>query len=429
MYHENVKNGEESLVELVQANQKWYKDLEFNMVTAKQDGKNYLYRAKACFRHKLDSKTEEITYDYGTAMLSRRYLSLDEFFTLLKELPTKTIRIKDLTSIKVDGAFDNSIFQIPSRTRYVNIIYDFPIKVFQHGEYRNTTIQSVNDYLVKLGCPTYPTLGDATASFLDLDIDYFNNNPYGIQFCVPDYRARIKTIEIAEKNVTAEIESRESKLDKLVLKIHGKDDNEEFIPSDIGISSKNVDIDFPFNVKKFHLFLVDKMNDQVIDFIEYGNYTTERREGIVIKTSAELVESLIVKGENENVEFKQNLEEKEFFETISSFANTNGGKIILGVDDRRNVLGIHDDFAHLEKRIRGMVSSRCEPQIDINVEPIEVQNKPTVVITVKEGKDKPYLVKNKSSYIRVDDRDIAMSRHELDRIYAENQQKQGTVHV
>ena len=423
MYHENVKSAEESLVELVKTNQKWYKDLEFNLVTVKQDKKNYLYRAKACFRHKLDSKTKEITYDYGTAMISRRYLSLEEFFILLKELPTKTIRIKDLTSIEIDGTFDNSVYHIPSRTRYVDIIYDWPIKVFHHGEYRSPNIKSVNDYLVKLDCPTYPTLTDAAKSFLDLDRDYYNNNPFGIQFCVPDYRARIKTMEIAEKNVTAKIESRELKFDELVLKIHAADENEEFTPSDIGINSQNVDIDFPFNVKKFHLFLVGKKDEQVIDFIEYGNYMTERHEGILIKTSVELVEALIAKGENKNVEFKQNLEEKEFFETFSSFANTDGGKIILGIDDRRNVLGIFDEFPHLKKRIIGMVSSRCEPQIDINVEQIEVQNKPTVVITVKEGKDKPYLVKNKSAYIRVDDRDIAMSRHDLDRIYAESQQK------
>lgn len=425
MYHKNIKNAEESLVELVKANQKWYKDLEFNLVTAKQDGKNYLYRAKAVFRHKLDPKTKEITYDYGTAMLSRRYLSLEEFFILLKELPTKTIKIKDLTSIEVDGTFDNSVYHIPSRTRYVDIIYDWPIQAFHHGEYRNLTIQSVNDYLVKLGCPTYPTLTDAVNSFLDLERDYYNNNPYGIQFCVPDYRARIKTIEIAEKNVTAEIEPRESKLDKLVLKIHGKDENKEYTPSDIAVSSQNIDIDFPFNIKKFHLFLVDNKNGQVIDFIEYGNYMTERHEGIVIKTSADLVEASIANGENKNIEFKQNLEEKEFFETFSSFANTSGGKIILGIDDRRNTLGIYDDFPHLKKRIIGMVSSRCEPQIDINVEQIEIQKKPIVVITVEEGNDKPYLVKNKSAYVRVDDRDIAMSRHELDVIYAENEQKRG----
>jgi len=330
-----------------------------------------------------------------------------------------------VTTIGIDGTFDNSVYHIPSRTRYVDIIYDWPIQVFHHGEYRNLNIQSVNDYLVKLGCPTYPTLTDAGNSFLDLERDYYNNNPFGIQFCVPDYRARIKTIEIAEKNVTAEIEPRESKLDKLVLKIHGKDENKEYTPSDIAISSQNIDIDFPFNVKKFHLFLVDNKNGQVIDFIEYGNYMTERHEGIVIKTSADLVEALIANGENKNIEFKQNLEEKEFFETFSSFANTSGGKIILGVDDRRNILGIYDDFPHLKKRIIGMVSSRCEPQIDINVEQIEVQKKPIIVITVKESNDKPYLVKNKSAYVRVDDRDIAMSRHELDVIYAENEQKRG----
>jgi len=41
LYHENVKNVEELLVDLVQSNQKWYNDLELNLITVKQDDKNY----------------------------------------------------------------------------------------------------------------------------------------------------------------------------------------------------------------------------------------------------------------------------------------------------------------------------------------------------------------------------------------------------
>ena len=36
-----MKNAEELLVDLVQSNQKWYNDLELNLITVKQDDKNY----------------------------------------------------------------------------------------------------------------------------------------------------------------------------------------------------------------------------------------------------------------------------------------------------------------------------------------------------------------------------------------------------
>jgi hypothetical protein len=415
----NVKNTRESLLALVKKNSLWYKGVVFYCVIAKQEGKNILYRAKVIFQHKSENDIPDVTYDYEVAILARRKMSLDEFYQLIEEIPKKQVNVKDLKSIEVEEKWGGTVYHIASNTRYVDIIYDWPTKVFHLEGSSNIHIITVNDPMIGHKCPTFPNLTEATHSFLNLQELYYNNNPYGIQFLVPDYRARIKSVEISENSVRVVVDARENGNENLILKVHSKNEKQEFIPDDIGITSKETIIKIPFNFKEMNLFLVDKNENQIIDHITYGNYMTERHEGITIKTSTDLIESLIIKGENMSVEFKKEMNKDEFLESISSFANTKGGRIILGVDDRRNILGIYDNFDNLEKSIHGTINGRIEPHISIEIEKLEIQNKPLIIVTVNEGNDKPYIVKGKSAYVRVDEHDIPMTRLEFDKIYSE----------
>ena len=70
---------------------------------------------------------------------------------------------------------------------------------------------------------------------------------------------------------------------------------------------------------------------------------------------------LIKKGENDLVEFKSSLrwdlrqskvnKQLEFviIKTIAGFMNTNGGNLLIGVDDNGNILGLNQDFETLKK--------------------------------------------------------------------------------
>ena len=71
--------------------------------------------------------------------------------------------------------------------------------------------------------------------------------------------------------------------------------------------------------------------------------------------------ALIKDGENQFVEFKATLrwdlrqskvnKQLEFViaKTIAGFMNTNGGKLLIGVDDNGNILGLNQDFETLKK--------------------------------------------------------------------------------
>ena len=415
MNSKNLENVEQDLIEKVKANLDWYKDVVLLLVIVKEKGKNVLYRGKATFRHRSEEDIPEITHDYGNVILARRIISHDEFFDLLKDLSSQEINIRDLKSLYVGKGFDHTVFHIPSKTHYVVVIYEWPSLVYHYPGDRNFNVESKYNYLVKPTLPTYASLIDATNSFLNIKETYYDNQPFGIQFIVPDYRARIKSLVISENHLDIETECNEASFDDLILKLNCKNKDSEFIPNDIQIKDKTT-INLPFVATEMYLFLVDKNDGKVIDYIEYGNYLTERHEDIIIKTSAELVESLIIKGENNKVELKREMSD-EFLESVSAFANTDGGKIILGIDNRRNVIGIFEDFTNLEKRIRGTISGRCEPKIEVNVEQIEVQNKPLVVVTIPEGNNKPYLVDG-TAYIRINEDDEPMGRAELDDIYS-----------
>ena len=49
-----------------------------------------------------------------------------------------------------------------------------------------------------------------------------------------------------------------------------------------------------------------------------------------------MVEDTMFSGESKNIEYKVTLQEKseKYMKTIVAFANTQGGKLIIGVDDK-----------------------------------------------------------------------------------------------
>lgn len=54
------------------------------------------------------------------------------------------------------------------------------------------------------------------------------------------------------------------------------------------------------------------------------------------------IEEIIEAGEGYHIEFKESLD-KSFIEEVCAFANSSGGKVILGVSDKGSIKGINTD--------------------------------------------------------------------------------------
>jgi len=407
-FHQNVQNTSN-----------WFKNVEISLVIVKEKDRNLLIDGKAVFIYKDDENKKEVTYDYGNVILARRILEIDEFISLFPSEPNNILDIKDLKSLFLGTDFNSSVYHMPSITEYLGIIHDWPIRVYYYGNDTNTSFDTKREFLVKPNCPSFPNLNDARNAFLEIEHEFHDNHVSGLKIILPDYRARIKTVEISERNISVEIESREIKREQLILKLNARRDKEYFSPEDIKIDTNKILIKIPFEAKTTYLFLVDNNNEDILDYIEYGNYMTERHRGITIKTPSELIEGLIIKGENKNIEFKRQMS-NEFLESIVAFSNTDGGRVILGIDNRKNIVGIYDDFDVLEKKIRNTIHGMIQPQIEVNIEQVEVQQSTLVIVTVPEGKNKPYLLDGKA-YIRNNESDVSMGRSELDTIYSSKQ--------
>lgn len=58
-----------------------------------------------------------------------------------------------------------------------------------------------------------------------------------------------------------------------------------------------------------------------------------------MRTTPKYIKTLLAGGETENVEFKSSFG-KAVIETLCAFANHEGGKVIIGVNDKGDIAGI-----------------------------------------------------------------------------------------
>jgi len=119
------------------------------------------------------------------------------------------------------------------------------------------------------------------------------------------------------------------------------------------------------------------------------------------------LKELIKNGENKRVEFKEQLPKNEsIVKTIISFSNTSGGKLIIGVTDNREIVGIKEDnIFELQDKLTSLIFDRCYPNILPEIYTQNIEGKLLLVIEVFRGNLLPYYLKkegkNRGTYIRV----------------------------
>lgn len=119
-----------------------------------------------------------------------------------------------------------------------------------------------------------------------------------------------------------------------------------------------------------------------------------------------ILEDLIKADEGKCLEFKENIDShKKILATIIAFANTAGGKLLIGVQDKtRYITGVEQPHL-LEEAVSNMISDAISPQIVPNIEILNWQNRYVLMVEVFPGNDRPYFLKSKgeekSSYVRV----------------------------
>ncbi len=136
----------------------------------------------------------------------------------------------------------------------------------------------------------------------------------------------------------------------------------------------------------------------------------------------------IIAGESKNVEFKESRPEKsiKYMKTVVAFANGKGGRIVFGVNDEREIVGISEEIVFSEiDAITNAISDNCEPPIIPDIYPQTIDGKTVIVVDISAGRQRPYYIKSEGVmegvYIRVSGTSRKADRRITQEIYYESE--------
>lgn len=174
----------------------------------------------------------------------------------------------------------------------------------------------------------------------------------------------------------------------------------------------------------FEMYLIDK-NSHVFDFHIEDKY--ESKNGIQIfgiisdKTKLDVVKEALKLCENEQIEFKPyirkgNEKAAELIETAIAFANTDGGRIFIGIDNHAAIKGVDADIKKEAKKqgkdfdstlqeyigyVRQTILDGLNKTLPLKISAQVYAGKTLIIIEVPKGNRKPYAkLSSRDIYIR-----------------------------
>jgi len=110
--------------------------------------------------------------------------------------------------------------------------------------------------------------------------------------------------------------------------------------------------------------------------------------------------------ESKILELKREIKKPErFLQTIVAFANTSGGDVLIGIDEKTKNIVTIDNPKLEEERIASLISDSISPLIVPEIELVKVKNNTLIKVTIYPGPAAPYYLKSqglqKGVYVRV----------------------------
>ena len=141
------------------------------------------------------------------------------------------------------------------------------------------------------------------------------------------------------------------------------------------------------------------------------------------------LQSLISEGEHQQQDFKYRVSDAlKLAKSVSAFANTDGGRLLIGVRDDGHMSGVRS-----EEEIYMMHQAAyryCRPEASIKFDTYHADGRTIVIATVPPSDKRPICVIDENgkrrAYIRIADENIVASPVHL-AIWRESQNEQGTM--
>ena len=272
--------------------------------------------------------------------------------------------------------------------------------------------------------PVFPKWSEAMNFLTGFHHDSWENIP-GVMILLQDFRGRIELVEIDSSTIRVKIESLQLKPSNLLVKVYaesekGVEHSEPLTPDETG----HCKFKASGSLVQVTIGLLEKGSDMPIDTAEWSPSAPSRKFKVRGGTG---LESLITQGESETVEYKVDIhldDYEEFMETISSFANTGGGVIILGVNDHLEVEG----FERKEEDIARIIDDGMDNVPRYRIDEQNYRGKRLLLIHVEKGKSPPYASRRThNSYGRRRGNDYVLSSSEVRNLVLSSSEKSSAV--
>lgn len=124
------------------------------------------------------------------------------------------------------------------------------------------------------------------------------------------------------------------------------------------------------------------------------------------------IHSLIEQGEHIEQDFKYEISDaRKIARTLSAFANTQGGRLLIGVKDNGRIAGIHSDEEMY--MIEAAAQLYCKPQVDVSMTSYRIDGRTILVAHVNQATHKPIMACDENNhhwaYVRIADENILAS--------------------
>ena len=148
-----------------------------------------------------------------------------------------------------------------------------------------------------------------------------------------------------------------------------------------------------------------------------------------IETETQYIHRLVAEGEHCHQDFKFEISDaRKIARSISAFANTEGGRLLVGVKDNGKIAGVRSEEEIY--MIEAAANMYCQPQVEIETQTYIVEGRTVLKVQIDEAPNKPICAideENKpKAYIRIADENILATPVHL-RVWQHSKKEKGAL--
>lgn len=148
-----------------------------------------------------------------------------------------------------------------------------------------------------------------------------------------------------------------------------------------------------------------------------------------IQTDTQYIQQLVSEGEHRHQDFKFEISDaRKIARSLSAFANTEGGRLLVGVKDNGKIAGIRSEEEIY--MIEAAATMYCQPQVEVETQTYIVEGRTVLMVKIDETENKPIYAINEDNkpkaYIRIDDENILATPVHL-KVWQHSKKKKGAL--